>query len=203
MTRWQELARGGAGADYAQTYAERFRAMAAQGQDIHGEAALVTALLDPPGRVLDAGCGTGRIATRLAELGYVVVGVDADDTMLEVASAEAPALDWRLGDLASFDLDEEFDLVLLAGNIWPLLEPDTLTAVAERLAAHVGPGGLVVSGFGLDAAHLPAGCPVTDLAEVEEALVAVGLSPVHRFSGWDRAPYLPDEGYVVTVHARS
>ncbi|GAB3791239.1 class I SAM-dependent methyltransferase [Nocardioides ungokensis] len=199
-TRWQQLARRGAGADYAKTYAARFRAMAERGEDIHGEAALVTALVDPPARVLDAGCGTGRIGLRLHELGYAVVGVDVDDTMLHVARAEAPEVDWREADLATFDLGQRFDLVLLAGNIVPLLEPGTLAPVAARLAAHVAPGGRVVCGFGLDAAHLPAGCPVTPLADFDDAMAAAGLEQEARFSGWDRAPFDPASGYVVAVH---
>lgn len=201
MTRWQEVARRGAGADYARTYAARFRELAARGQDVHGEAAFVTGLVDAPARVLDAGCGTGRIAVRLHALGYRVVGVDVDETMLEMARAEAPGLDWRLGDLASFALGERFDLVLLAGNILPLLEPGTLRPVAARLADHVAPGGRVVCGFGLDAAHLPQGCPPTPLAEVDAALEEAGLEPVARLSGWDGEPYSGSAGYVVTVHA--
>lgn len=204
MTRWQEIARRGAGDDYAHTYAERFRAMADRGEDIHGEASLVTDLAAAPARVLDAGCGTGRIAVRLDELGYRVVGVDVDEAMLEEARAEAPGLDWRHADLASFDLGERFDVVLLAGNIIPLLEPDTLARVTGRLAAHVSTGGRVVCGFGLDSAHLPEGCPVTPLAAVDLAMSAAGLGLVDRYAGWDRSSY--DDaggaaaGYVVTVH---
>lgn len=203
MTRWQELARRTAGTDYAQTYAERFRAMAARGEDIHGEATFVAGLVGPPARVLDAGCGTGRIAVHLDELGYAVVGVDVDPPMLDVARADAPGLDWRLGDLATFDLGEEFDVVVLAGNIIPLLEPGTLEPVCARLAAHVAPGGRLVCGFGLDADHLPPGCPVTPLADVDAAMEAAGLEPVERFSTWDRAAFAESEGYVVTVHTRA
>jgi len=199
-TRWQQIARRGAGEDYARTYAERFRAMAARGEDIHGEAAFVTDLVDPPARVLDAGCGTGRIAVRLTELGYAVVGADVDVAMLDVARAEAPDLDWRQADLAAFDLGERFDVVLLAGNIVPLLEPGTLAAVAGRLAAHVAPGGRVVCGFGLDAGHLPAGCPVTPLADFEDAMTAAGLRLEAKYAGWDGAPYEPGGGYAVAVH---
>ena len=103
MTRWQQIARETVGADYAEQYAERFRAMAARGEDVHGEATFVAGLVDPPARVLDAGCGTGRVAIRLAELGYDVVGVDVDASMLLQAREEAPELDWRVGDLADLD----------------------------------------------------------------------------------------------------
>ena len=200
-TRWQQIARRGAGERYARVYADRFRAMAARGEDVHGEATFVAGLVEPPASVLDAGCGTGRIATRLDELGYDVVGVDVDAAMLQVARAEGPALDWRLGDLATLDLDRTFDVVLLAGNIVPLLEPGTLPAVAQRLAAHLEPDGRVVCGFGLDPGHLPAGCPVTPLADFEAAMAAAGLGAVARWSGWDRAAFDVAGGYVVTVHA--
>lgn len=201
-TRWERIARESVSVDYAATYAERFRTMAARGQDIHGEATFVSSLLAAPGRVLDAGCGTGRIAVRLAELGYDVVGLDVDASMLAVAAAESPGLDWRLGDLASFDLGEHFDLVLLAGNILPLLEPGTLGAASERLSAHTAPGGHVVCGFGLDAAHLPAGCPVTSLAEVDAAMSGAGLESGPRFGTWDSGAFAGTDGYVVSMYTQ-
>jgi SAM-dependent methyltransferase len=203
MTRWQDIARATVGGDYAARYAQRFRAMAARGEDVHGEATFVTGLVDPPARVLDAGCGTGRVAIRLAELGYAVVGVDVDASMLVQAREEAPGLDWRVGDLATLDTGETYDVVLVAGNTIPLLEPGTLADAARALAAHVRPdGGRLVCGFGLDDAHLPGDCPVTPLADVDAAFAAAGLAPVERFSTWDRAPYDEAEGYVVTVHGR-
>lgn len=201
-TRWERIARASVGEEYAAAYARRFGDLAAAGHDIHGEATFVTGLVAPPARVLDAGCGTGRIAVRLDQLGYRVVGVDVDATMLAQARAEAPRLDWRLGDLATFDAGEAFDVVLLAGNILPLLEPGTLPAVCERLAAHTAPGGLVVCGFGLEAEHLPGGCPVTPLAEVDEAMAAAGLVPVERYGTWDRGAFETGAGYVVTLHGR-
>jgi SAM-dependent methyltransferase len=202
MTRWQQIARDTVGADYAEQYAARFRALAARGDDVHGEATFVTGLADPPARVLDAGCGTGRVAIRLAELGYVVMGVDLDASMLLQAREEAPDLDWRVGDLAELETGEVFDVVLVAGNTVPLLEPGTLGSAATHLAAQLGVGGLLICGFGLDAEHLPDGCPVTPLAEVDATFGAAGLEPVARLSTWDRAPYDENAGYVVTVDRR-
>lgn len=200
-SRWERIARETVGDDYAQRYAERFRSMAARGEDTHGEAAFVADLLPPPAKVLDAGCGTGRVAVRLAELGYDVVGVDVDDSMLDVARSEAPHLDWRHGDLSTFDLGETFDVVLVAGNTIPLLEPGTLLDACERLGAHVTPGGVVVCGFGLDAAHLPGDCPPTALADVDAAFGVLGMDAVVRYSTWDHDEFDPADGYAVTLYA--
>ncbi len=203
MTRWERIATETGGADYAERYAARFRELAERGADTHGEATFVGSLVHPPARVLDAGCGTGRIAVRLTELGYAVVGVDVDASMLEQARRAAPALDWRLGDLSALALAEAFDLVLVAGNTIPLLDPGTLGPTCQRLAAHLATGGRVVCGFGLDADHLPGDCPPTALSEVEQAMTAAGLREVERWSTWERTPFDAADGYVVTVHQRT
>jgi hypothetical protein len=70
----------------------------------------------------------------------------------------------------------------------------------QRVAAHVQPGGLVVAGFGLDAAHLPPGIPVTPLADYDRACTVAGLSFLRRHSTWDRQPWRPDSTYVVSIH---
>ncbi|WP_243058540.1 bifunctional 2-polyprenyl-6-hydroxyphenol methylase/3-demethylubiquinol 3-O-methyltransferase UbiG [Nocardioides sp. SR21] len=201
-TRWERIARETAGEDYAREYAERFRALAARGEDVHGEAAFLEALVRAPARVLDAGCGTGRIAVRLRELGYDVVGVDVDIAMLWVAAGDKPEIEWLWADLSTLDLEATFDVVLVAGNTIPLLEEGTLAATCERLAAHTEPGGLVICGFGLDEAHLPPGCPVTTLTDFQAAMALAGLDDVVEFSSWDRGEFDPAGGYVVSVHQR-
>ncbi|WP_307827968.1 class I SAM-dependent methyltransferase [Nocardioides sp. SYSU D00038] len=198
-TLWERIARDTNGADYGRAYAERFRRIAERGGDVHGEAALVHALA-PEASVLDAGCGTGRVAARLAELGHEVMGVDVDPVMLAEAERDHPDLDWRQDDLSTFDLGRAFDVVLVAGNTLPLLEPGTLGPACTALAAHVAPGGRLVTGFGLDAEHLPAGCPVLPLAQVDAALAAAGLEVVERWSSWQRTPFADQrDGYAVTV----
>jgi SAM-dependent methyltransferase len=214
-TRWTELAGRASGSEYA----ARFARLAATGQDVHGEAAFCAALvpapaaLPTPAKVLDAGCGTGRVAIRLAELGYRVVGVDVDSSMLAEARRARPDLPWLSADLAALpDLDQllgpadrepdiaGFDLVVAAGNVIPLLAPGTLRATVHRLAAVLAPGGLLVAGFGLDSAHLPPGCPVTPAADYLAACAEAGLAEVARHGGWDGVGE-PD-GYLVSVHSR-
>jgi len=214
-TRWAELAGRVAGPDYA----ARFARLAASGQHVHGEADFCAALLPAPALVLDAGCGTGRVAIRLAELGHQVVGVDVDSSMLAEARRARPDLRWLAADLAELpalaelagvaddlpDLSElgsadGFELTVAAGNVIPLLAPGSLGATVERLAAVLAPGGWLVAGFGLDQAHLPAGCPVTPAGDYQAACAEAGLTEVARHGGWDRAGE-PD-GYLVSVHRR-
>lgn len=185
----------------ATAYQRRFDDLAASGVDIHGEARFVESLLAPPARILDAGCGTGRVATQLTSLGYHCVGVDADADMIAFAQRHDPATRWVRQDLSRLDLrTQAFDLVLLAGNVVPLLAPDTLLPTMQRLRAHLQPGGLVVAGFGLDPDHLPPGVPPTPVEDYDQACAVAGLSLVHRYATWDREPWHPGGGYALSVH---
>ncbi|NYE39124.1 class I SAM-dependent methyltransferase [Streptomyces fulvorobeus] len=199
--RWAELTAGQAGEEYAR----RFARLAESGHDIHGEAAFCTTLLEPASRVLDAGCGTGRIAIRLAELGHHCTGVDIDSSMLAVARRDAPSQEWLPGDLARLDalgLEPRFDLVLAAGNVIPLLAPGTESTVVRQLSAALRPGGLLVTGMGLDAAHLPLPEPPVTLAEFDHWCAQAGLVLRQRCATWSGDPYTEGCGYAVSVHAR-
>ncbi|KRE53749.1 bifunctional 2-polyprenyl-6-hydroxyphenol methylase/3-demethylubiquinol 3-O-methyltransferase UbiG [Phycicoccus sp. Soil748] len=197
-TRWSEVS-GGPGA--ATAYQQRFDDLAAKGMDIHGEAAFVASLMSPPVRVLDAGCGTGRVAIQLTALGYHCTGVDADAAMIEVAEQRDPSTTWVRQDLSRLQLrSQAFEMAVLAGNVIPLLAPGTLLSTVERIAAHLQPGGLLVAGFGLDAAHLPQGCPVTPLADYDRACEVTGLTFVRRHGAWDRTAWHEGGGYAVSVH---
>ncbi len=201
-SRWQDLTGGTSGTEYA----ARFAKLAASGADMHGEATFCAALASPGARVLDAGCGTGRVAIRLAEQGFPVVGLDVDDSMLAVAREQAPGLRWVLGDLADTSGllvgEHPFDLVVLAGNVVPLVAEGALPDVVRSLVSVLAPEGLLVAGFGLDAAHLPRGCPVTSLEEYDAALAAHGLGVTDRFASWDAQPFEDGAGYAVTVARR-
>lgn len=199
---WREVALRNHGEGYARRYAEAFDGLAASGKDVHGEVDLVVALAGSGASVLDAGCGTGRVAARLADLGHDVAGVDVDPAMVEVARDRRPDVVWHVADLAALDLGRTFDVVVSAGNVIPFVPLADLPAAARGLARHAAPGGLVVCGFGLDAAHLPAGAPVVPLAAYDEAMAGAGLSLEARYAGWDQAGY--DGGaYAVSVHRRN
>ena len=111
-------------------YEERWQRLAAAGVDPHGEVALVQTY--EPRSVLDAGCGTGRVAIELAHRGVAVVGIDNDPDMVDVARAKAPELRWIVADLA--------DLAELARRraAWSAPAPKHSRGVLAKYAKLVG-----------------------------------------------------------------
>ena len=85
-------------------YEQRWQRLAEAGVDPHGEVALVQTY--GPWTVLDAGCGTGRVAAELHRRGVAVVGVDNDPDMIDAARAKAPDLRWIVADLADLALPD-------------------------------------------------------------------------------------------------
>ena len=166
---------------------------AAEGENVHGEADLVMRL--EPRAVLDAGCGTGRVARELARRGITTVGVDLDDEMLATARRKAPALEWHRADLATLDLGQTFDVVLLAGNVMIFLTPGSEGAVMAALARHLAPEGSLVAGFSLRKGQLTT-------TEYDRLATAAGLQLEERWATWDRGPWNPGADYQVSVHRR-
>jgi predicted TPR repeat methyltransferase len=186
-TRWErERPRDG------EAYEARFRQLAASGMAMHGEVDHLMALR--PRAVLDAGCGTGRVAVELRRRGVEAVGVDIDESMLAVARRKDPGGTWVLADLATLELGRRFDVVVAAGNVMIFLAPGSEAATVARLAAHLEPGGHLVAGFQLQAGRL-------DLGAYDAACAAAGLVPAGRWATWDREPFAGGD-YAVSAHAR-
>ena len=173
-------------------YQERFDVLAEQGQDVHGEAGFVMAL--QPRSVLDAGCGTGRVAIELARRGVAVVGADVDASMLETARRRGPELEWLEADLTTLELGRVFDVVVMAGNVPLFTAPGTEAALVAGCARHVAPGGALVAGFQLDRGYA--------LVDYDSHAAGVGLVLTERYGTWDRSPFTADGSYAVSVHRR-
>lgn len=191
------------GGEYDAPYAAR----AAAGIDIHGEATFLmqlfaeqlTALAPEAGlHVLDAGCGTGRIAIELARRGCQIVGVDLDEEMLKQARKKAPELVWQQGDLSTITLERAFASIVLAGNVMIYLTPGTEAAVLANMANHLAPDGLLVAAFEL----APPSWSQLTLSLYDQLAAAAGLTLVERWSTWERTPWVSSSPYAVSVHRK-
>lgn len=180
---------------HSQWYVDRFRTMAAEGADLAGEARLIDALVPPASRVLDAGCGPGRIGAVLHGRGHTVVGVDVDPVLIEAARADHPGPRWEVADLSTLDLPDEepFDIAVLAGNVMVFVAPGTEVEVLRHVAAQVRPGGRIVTGFHTDREYTVEAFD----ADIETA----GLALQQRFGTWDLVPFGPEATFAVSILA--
>lgn len=182
--------------DHSAAYVQRFRTLAEQGMDLVGEARLVDAMLPRGSRVLDAGCGPGRVGAYLHGVGHQVVGVDADPVLIAAAEEDHPGPRWLVGDLAELDLPahgiaEPFDAIVCAGNVMAFLAVSTRREVLRRMRAHLAPEGRAAIGFGAGRGY-----------EFDDFLAdarAVGWAEDLLLSTWDLRPLTPDADFLVAV----
>jgi len=98
--------------------------------------------------LLDVGCGTGRVAIRLAPDSTKILGVDLNPAMLEQAqrkSGNVANVRWMQGDMRALDLGETFGLILVAGHSFQsLLTVKEQVACLDSLKRHLAPGGTII-----------------------------------------------------------
>lgn len=186
--------------DHSRWYIERFRSMAEAGDDLAGEARFVDAMAPRGARILDAGCGPGRVGAILGELGHEVVGVDVDPVLIAAADEDHPGPTWLVGDLAELDLAargiaEGFDVVLAAGNVMTFLAPSTRRDVLAGMGAHLRDGGRVVVGFGAGRGY--------EFDEFGADVAAVALNIELELETWDLHPFTRESGFLIAILGRS
>ncbi|GAA0485853.1 hypothetical protein Ade02nite_09470 [Paractinoplanes deccanensis] len=176
---------------HSQWYIKRFADMAARGVDLHGEARMIDAMVPRGSRILDAGCGTGRVGGRLAELGHEVVGVDIDPELIAAARRDHPGATWIVGDLSSTEMTERSDVVVCAGNVMTFVAPSTRRAILRRFHGSVRSDGRVVVGFGAGRGY--------EFDDFRADAAAAGLREDLLLSTWDLRPFTPEADFLVAV----
>ena len=181
---------------HSQWYIERFRKMARDGEDLAGEARMIDALVAPGSRILDAGCGPGRVGGELHRRGHEVVGVDVDPELIAAAAEDHPGPTWLVADLATLDLAglgqaQPFDAALVAGNVMTFVAKGTEAAVLRNVSRHVVKDGPIVVGFGRDR-----GYPID---RFDADIATTDLIVDQRFATWDLRPFTVDSDFAVTI----
>lgn len=177
-------------------YIQRWRTMLDAGDDIVGEGRFVDAMVPRGARILDAGCGQGRVGGYLAGHGHIVVGVDVDPALVVEAERQFPAGTWMQGDLAELDLPargiaEQFDVIVCAGNVVTFAAPETQQDILRNFRHHLSPGGRAVIGFGAGRGY--------GFDTFRADVAAVGLHEDLLLEGWDLRPFTDSSGFLVAV----
>jgi SAM-dependent methyltransferase len=93
---------------------------------------------------LDLGCGTGQLATAIADGGREVFGVDPAGAMLDIAHTRpgGDRVKWIEGDARTVRLGRTFDLIVLTGHAFQVfLTEDDRRAVLDTIATHLASNG--------------------------------------------------------------
>lgn len=171
-------------------YDSRWDRLEADGVSVHDEAELVCRIGGE--RIVDAGCGTGRVAVELARRGKTVIGIDNDPDMLELARGKTDDVTWILSDLASVDLYGRFDVVVMAGDVLNYVNPGSESQIISNLVRHLDPGGALICGASL--------AEPAQLTHFDNWCRAAGLLFAERYASWGGAPYDRPGHYAVSVH---
>lgn len=182
--------------EHSQRYIQKFRDLAAEGFDLGGEARCIDAMVGRGARVLDAGCGPGRVGAILFDLGHDVVGVDGDPELIAAAGEDHPGPTWLVGDLAELDLpargiSEPFDVIVCAGNVMAFLATSTRRVVLEKMRSHLVDGGRLVIGLGAGRGYEFDGF----FEDVEAANFRVDL----RAASWDLRGFSEESEFLVAA----
>lgn len=193
MPTWNEVTE--ANPAHSENYARKWKTLEAQGHDIYGEARLVDAIVERGSRILDAGCGQGRLGGYLLKQGHTVVGVDIDPILIEYARADHPKGTWLVGDLSADPIPEgNFDMVFSAGNVMGFLAPHGREPALGHLFAALRPGGRALIGFGKGR-----GWEFDDFLSTASS---VGFTRDAIFSGWDLTPFTESSTFLVALLTR-
>jgi len=96
-------------------------------------------------RILDVGCGTGHLTSKIAGAGAHVTGIDSSAEMIASARTAYPALDFRVADATDFTFGELFDAIFSNAMLhWVKRAEDAVVSMSRALR----PGGRFVVEFG-------------------------------------------------------
>lgn len=108
----------------------------------------------PVRRVLEPGCGSGRLVAAMAGKGYELTGVDLSQPMLDYLSKRLRRrglnAELRCEDMTRMEFERQFDAAFCTFNTFRHLTDEKSAVMHLRnVASHLRPGGLYILGFHL------------------------------------------------------
>jgi SAM-dependent methyltransferase len=140
-------------------------------------------------RILDVGCGTGRLTAEIARAGADVVGIDYSPTMISQARGNYPILVFETQDACQMPYSGEFDAVFSNAALhWVQPAEEAAAAMARALKS----GGRLVAELG------GRGNVQTLVESAYQALKKLGIHDPERYNPW----YFPSVGEYATLLER-
>jgi SAM-dependent methyltransferase len=97
------------------------------------------------GTALDVGCGTGVLASRLADAGYAMTGIDPSAGMLEILRGRTPDVVAVQGSGAALPFGADgFDLVLSVATLHHIADPGEVRRTLGEMVRVARPGGRIL-----------------------------------------------------------
>jgi len=99
-----------------------------------------------PVRILELGCGTGRLTLPVARRGLAVTAVDEAAAVIDLARAKAeqtvatPPIRFVVADACTLDLGETFDAAFMGYNTISMIGDERMDLLIAVLARHLPPG---------------------------------------------------------------
>ena len=98
--------------------------------------------------ILEVGCGIGRVLAHLMGNGHEVCGIDASQPMIDYAGVLHPDIRIELADMRTFDLGEQFDVLLCVGSTFTVNRTnEEVHASLRNFRKHCRVGGLLILGM--------------------------------------------------------
>lgn len=145
----------------------------------------------PCGRILDAGCGSGRDSKAFLDRGYQVVSIDASQRMVD-ATTNLTGQQGRLLAFQEVGFSEEFDGVWACASLLhvPLAE---LPGVIGRLASALRPSAVLYASFKVGCGERNQdGRLFTDMEEASFTVLLGGIGGVELLQLWHTDDQRPD-----------
>lgn len=112
--------------------------------------------IDETTRVLELGCGTGRITLTLLDKCKQITGVELSDQMLDILRGKVQKIDQHSqskiklikSDMSNFDLNEKFDLIIFPGVAFQALTTNgQRNSCLKCVKRHLSDNGKVIIDF--------------------------------------------------------
>ncbi|WP_037578959.1 class I SAM-dependent methyltransferase [Phaeacidiphilus oryzae] len=108
---------------------------------VRDEPDIIAGAVPAGAHILELGCGVGRVTHALLERGFTVTAVDESAEMLARVRGAARKIQ---SPIESLDLDQRFDVVMLASFLVHAGDPEVRRGLLRTCAKHVAEGGCVL-----------------------------------------------------------